>query len=137
MIRALTSVGGRNAEHRYQLEWPGSGDHRDLRYRHRCPGSYHLTTQCERGRLFSCQPLDALADDRAGVAGFQHFLDYLDRPCRRRVCDRHLGLQLRMDGRLGAGVHPFVVEDRDADRSEEHTSELQSLMRISYAVSCL
>src|SRR3546814_9400133 len=28
-------------------------------------------------------------------------------------------------------------EMRDADRSEEHTSELQSLMRISYAVFCL
>src|SRR3546814_4970394 len=26
---------------------------------------------------------------------------------------------------------------RDSDRSEEHTSELQSLMRISYAVFCL
>src|SRR3546814_4070801 len=26
---------------------------------------------------------------------------------------------------------------RDDDRSEEHTSELQSLMRISYAVFCL
>src|SRR3546814_4250945 len=26
---------------------------------------------------------------------------------------------------------------RDGDRSEEHTSELQSLMRISYAVFCL
>src|SRR3546814_2789897 len=26
---------------------------------------------------------------------------------------------------------------RDRDRSEEHTSELQSLMRISYAVFCL
>src|SRR3546814_6673842 len=26
---------------------------------------------------------------------------------------------------------------KDADRSEEHTSELQSLMRISYAVFCL
>src|SRR3546814_7554613 len=26
---------------------------------------------------------------------------------------------------------------RDAPRSEEHTSELQSLMRISYAVFCL
>src|SRR3546814_1054804 len=26
---------------------------------------------------------------------------------------------------------------RQADRSEEHTSELQSLMRISYAVFCL
>src|SRR3546814_2622822 len=27
--------------------------------------------------------------------------------------------------------------DQDAGRSEEHTSELQSLMRISYAVFCL
>src|SRR3546814_3316465 len=27
--------------------------------------------------------------------------------------------------------------DRRSDRSEEHTSELQSLMRISYAVFCL
>src|SRR3546814_6806513 len=27
--------------------------------------------------------------------------------------------------------------DADANRSEEHTSELQSLMRISYAVFCL
>src|SRR3546814_8317976 len=42
------------------------------------------------------------------------------------------------------GVHSFttlialrtIVED-DASRSEEHTSELQSLMRISYAVFCL
>src|SRR3546814_2279232 len=35
-------------------------------------------------------------------------------------------------------VHGSVV-DRDFDkrRSEEHTSELQSLMRISYAVFCL
>src|SRR3546814_3692132 len=31
-------------------------------------------------------------------------------------------------------VHDFVGE---CDRSEEHTSELQSLMRISYAVFCL
>src|SRR3546814_1726645 len=30
-------------------------------------------------------------------------------------------------------VHPAI----DAIRSEEHTSELQSLMRISYAVLCL
>src|SRR3546814_3313261 len=32
------------------------------------------------------------------------------------------------------GQHPFTL---DLDRSEEHTSELQSLMRISYAVFCL
>src|SRR3546814_1680250 len=30
-----------------------------------------------------------------------------------------------------------VVSDRMESRSEEHTSELQSLMRISYAVFCL
>src|SRR3546814_10287597 len=35
----------------------------------------------------------------------------------------------------GPGNGPF--EEAIADRSEEHTSELQSLMRISYAVFCL
>src|SRR3546814_8961273 len=30
-----------------------------------------------------------------------------------------------------------VLSDEGGDRSEEHTSELQSLMRISYAVFCL
>src|SRR3546814_4927285 len=35
---------------------------------------------------------------------------------------------------LGAGEHVDTVE---GGRSEEHTSELQSLMRISYAVFCL
>src|SRR3546814_3624378 len=34
--------------------------------------------------------------------------------------------------------HPFFHPSRQiAQRSEEHTSELQSLMRISYAVFCL
>src|SRR3546814_8331578 len=31
----------------------------------------------------------------------------------------------------------FLAQLRQLDRSEEHTSELQSLMRISYAVFCL
>src|SRR3546814_8221321 len=31
----------------------------------------------------------------------------------------------------------YMHEAVDAERSEEHTSELQSLMRISYAVFCL
>src|SRR3546814_5054775 len=36
------------------------------------------------------------------------------------------------------GTDPFCLFDRFLDeRSEEHTSELQSLMRISYAVFCL
>src|SRR3546814_1499788 len=38
--------------------------------------------------------------------------------------------------RAGPADHP--VDERGGDRrSEEHTSELQSLMRISYAVFCL
>src|SRR3546814_4702803 len=51
------------------------------------------------------------------------------RPGQRRI-ERH-----RPDGRLeslGRGQ-----EKNGCERSEEHTSELQSLMRISYAVFCL
>src|SRR3546814_2881019 len=39
-------------------------------------------------------------------------------------------------GRLGEDQSAADIA-RDAHRSEEHTSELQSLMRISYAVFCL
>src|SRR3546814_7242880 len=35
------------------------------------------------------------------------------------------------------GQNDVVVRALQAERSEEHTSELQSLMRISYAVFCL
>src|SRR3546814_1582771 len=45
------------------------------------------------------------------------------------------------DGRRSIGkrldVHAGLVLARRRLRSEEHTSELQSLMRISYAVFCL
>src|SRR3546814_5791938 len=35
------------------------------------------------------------------------------------------------------GIEFEILPDRRFGRSEEHTSELQSLMRISYAVFCL
>src|SRR3546814_7744310 len=38
---------------------------------------------------------------------------------------------------LGAGTYGIGCGSHYSDRSEEHTSELQSLMRISYAVLCL
>src|SRR3546814_1469274 len=38
---------------------------------------------------------------------------------------------------VGTGLAPPWRRTLDAWRSEEHTSELQSLMRISYAVFCL
>src|SRR3546814_12662283 len=58
--------------------------------------------------------------------------------------DRRHGQDL-LQGRLAATVrrqihvHPRAraCDGSDAARSEEHTSELQSLMRISYAVFCL
>src|SRR3546814_3953568 len=46
----------------------------------------------------------------------------------------------RNDRRSLAGAPPRVADRRRDDgawRSEEHTSELQSLMRTSYAVFCL
>src|SRR3546814_4241366 len=39
--------------------------------------------------------------------------------------------------RLFPTDHAIAVVVQDQHRSEEHTSELQSLMRISYAVFCL
>src|SRR3546814_6886852 len=50
---------------------------------------------------------------------------------RRGLYDRHSLRRQRHDVRLP------VLRDLAGDRSEEHTSELQSLMRISYAVFCL
>src|SRR3546814_7263906 len=38
---------------------------------------------------------------------------------------------------VGEAIAAYVREERITARSEEHTSELQSLMRISYAVFCL
>src|SRR3546814_5277582 len=57
-------------------------------------------------------------------------------PCKRRDAAprrRRLGQRAARDGARGAGGALRAADGR----SEEHTSELQSLMRISYAVFCL
>src|SRR3546814_8928622 len=54
---------------------------------------------------------------------------------RRAVLDDDAAVgEVDVVGDLAGEAH--LVGDQDA-RSEEHTSELQSLMRISYAVFCL
>src|SRR3546814_8531137 len=58
--------------------------------------------------------------------------DRSDRP-GRSVRQVHLG----GPGRHGESVATGLRAIRARHRSEEHTSELQSLMRISYAVFCL
>src|SRR3546814_2784122 len=46
------------------------------------------------------------------------------------------GETIKIEGAGGAGATGTATVSA-GDRSEEHTSELQSLMRISYAVFCL
>src|SRR3546814_3171418 len=89
------------------------------------------------------------------VVGPHQIVEALLQPCRiaRHQLDaadlRDLGrfraLRLDADGAVRADLHlvggrhrdrPALADDGKA-RSEEHTSELQSLMRISYAVFCL
>src|SRR3546814_8380421 len=58
--------------------------------------------------------------------------------CRKQVFvkrARSTGLGRRTFDRFGRGL-PSMSNERSI-RSKEHTSELQSLMRISYAVFCL
>src|SRR3546814_7664350 len=67
------------------------------------------------------------------------------RPGRRSAVDVHprwrAAAQAGGDavgaGRAGLREEAAEVDERKERRSEEHTSELQSLMRISYAVFCL
>src|SRR3546814_9068939 len=56
----------------------------------------------------------------------------------RRLLPQLVDDAFEMGGMLrGAFLFDLVAGMIERDRSEEHTSELQSLMRISYAVFCL
>src|SRR3546814_10321936 len=88
--------------------------------------------------------------DDVGAVGF-HDLDRADRIAQRLGHFHALGVhreavgQHRLVRRAAAGaaafeqagLEPAVMLVAAFERSEEHTSELQSLMRISYAVFCL
>src|SRR3546814_5979439 len=60
-------------------------------------------------------------------------------PGKAKACDRFASQQCFKSH--GRGYHINMIhlsyEAERIDKSEEHTSELQSLMRISYAVFCL
>src|SRR3546814_8618133 len=74
----------------------------------------------------------------ATTAAQTRLLDHVDYLFGRNLlaqnlapCDIATGLEIVL-------VRPWGIKmQRRVDRSEEHTSELQSLMRISYAVFCL
>src|SRR3546814_4751233 len=71
----------------------------------------------------------------------RHELDRLRRSPAARLSDRHpqeiLPLTEAINAMAAAREADLGRARRRAARSEEHTSELQSLMRISYAVFCL
>src|SRR3546814_6392125 len=80
--------------------------------------------------------LDALGD---GIARRALPLD-IDAPQRRTddgMGDHHAKRDPRLGQQRRAHGSMTVQVDIIAERSEEHTSELQSLMRISYAALCL
>src|SRR3546814_4138024 len=74
--------------------------------------------------------------DQEGEPHFGHLAD-VTRPAAA-LPQKDILRGLLADGRSAAQLLALgVALDRLFDRSEEHTSELQSLMRISYAVFCL
>src|SRR3546814_4769935 len=59
------------------------------------------------------------------------------RPMDAREVDVGVGPHVHLHLARTVWLHDVEIDERVGRRSEEHTSELQSLMRISYAVFCL
>src|SRR3546814_5499656 len=78
-------------------------------------------------RLGQC-PCQSLAHLNVHLMAEMVGLDVVSAPCLHVLLERHIKLLSERDG---TSEHDHTL------RSEEHTSELQSLMRISYAVFCL
>src|SRR3546814_5276122 len=71
-------------------------------------------------------------DETVSLARIVEFMDMARRESqagKQLLCESAVILQPVAEG--------ASADDLEAIRSEEHTSELQSLMRISYAVFCL
>src|SRR3546814_10497510 len=98
----------------------------------------HQTTLCQHDDLLAVRKFDqvgARLDLGPLVIGQRRDLD-LAVEMADVAHDRHRLHRSHMFGGDDVGVAGRGAKDVGA-RSEEHTSELQSLMRISYAVFCL
>src|SRR3546814_9156373 len=74
----------------------------------------------------------------AATAGIASISDRMGSPLTGTAPSPSLpGRQDRAASRTHIHIHNPIAAGPRAGRSEEHTSELQSLMRISYAVFCL
>src|SRR3546814_5038791 len=99
-------------------------------------GSFKGKDNQRRNRLFQRAP-DATGAYEGGKAD----LSGLDDPRLEELVTPEIAAHVRDEAELAmAGYAAFdaaAYRHGDLTRSEEHTSELQSLMRISYAVFCL
>src|SRR3546814_1151154 len=79
---------------------------------------------------------DVCSSDLQGAAPVGHSADLFQR-AQGMASGKMLPIELLATRDFNDRIAGERVNDTDAYRSEEHTSELQSLMRISYAVFCL
>src|SRR3546814_4424944 len=102
----------------------------------RPPRSTRTDTLFPYTTLFrSRRPLDIADGDAVRACRYAPGADLDDQEIRRAVGQHH-----RLSALAGDRAHRrrrVCLRHQHPARSEEHTSELQSLMRISYAVFCL
>src|SRR3546814_3060821 len=84
----------------------------------------------EKERLERLEELDAIKGEQQRVGFGSQIRSYVMQPYQMVKDLRTEHEAGNVQGVLDGDLDPFM-------RSEEHTSELQSLMRISYAVFCL
>src|SRR3546814_5518169 len=83
--------------------------------------------------VFRCKLKSLMLQKGGGTPPHIHDHIAYRAPC----ATNQLGLRVRSSLIMHAPDRALVGGKRNILRSEEHTSELQSLMRISYAVFCL
>src|SRR3546814_1274459 len=99
-------------------------------------GLFACTSRSQQREMLSQHGVDV--ERPARVFGGIDSSDLDIGPFVRRINLPHVGTRNRIDLRAGRRVaSDTATELVNFARSEEHTSELQSLMRISYAVFCL
>src|SRR3546814_1779378 len=109
------------------------------------PGLLVTDAEVQQPRLPAGHDVERLLDDRTLDAAARDRTDHSpvavhDQPRTDRARRTAPGLHHGRDGDLAAFAQPGSGGRQHVvlgSRSEEHTSELQSLMRTSYAVFCL
>src|SRR3546814_6600863 len=102
----------------------------------RPPRSTRTDTLFPYTTLFRSQVylLIVMTGERGLAGGFNTNISKLARQEAQKLLAQGKTVKMLMVGRKGAEA---LKRELGSHRSEEHTSELQSLMRISYAVFCL